>query len=79
MSLELFDNVRNLFEQIDAQFMNRSPEESVGAQMSSFCVYSCGLFATYLFKYPHSMISPQSRSLLARRGCACLLAWRFKG
>ncbi|EFQ32710.1 uncharacterized protein GLRG_07854 [Colletotrichum graminicola M1.001] len=51
MSDELFRNVRELYEQVDAQFSVRSPEEGVGAQMASFCVYSCGLFATYLVKY----------------------------
>lgn len=53
MSDEIFANVRYLYEQIDAQFTNRSPDESVGAQISAFCVYSCGLFSTYLCKYPN--------------------------
>lgn len=52
MSTELFRNVRELFEQIEAQFSSRSPDESVGAQMAAFCVYSCGLFSAYLCKYP---------------------------
>ncbi|KHO00211.1 Zinc transcription factor [Metarhizium album ARSEF 1941] len=52
MSDEIFANVRYLYEQIDAQFTNRSPDESVGAQIAAFCVYSCGLFSTYLCKYP---------------------------
>ncbi|KAI3527351.1 hypothetical protein CSPX01_17038 [Colletotrichum filicis] len=51
MSDDLFRNVRELYEQIDAQFSVRSSEEGVGAQMASFCVYSCGLFSTYLVKY----------------------------
>lgn len=54
IAYELFLNVRRLFEQIDAQFTGRSPDESVGAQMAAFCVYSCGLFSTYLCRYPHS-------------------------
>ncbi|KFG80430.1 hypothetical protein MANI_012958 [Metarhizium anisopliae] len=54
MSNEIFINVRYLYEQIDAQFTNRSPDESVGAQIAAFCVYSCGLFSTYLCKYPSS-------------------------
>ncbi|KAG6014829.1 hypothetical protein E4U43_006082, partial [Claviceps pusilla] len=54
MSDEIFANVRYLYEQIDAQFTNRSPDESVGAQMAAFCVYSCGLFSTYLCRYPNS-------------------------
>ncbi|KAM6533143.1 hypothetical protein FALCPG4_006159 [Fusarium falciforme] len=53
IAYELFLNVRRLFEQIDAQFTGRSPDESVGAQMAAFCVYSCGLFSTYLCRYPH--------------------------
>ncbi|KAG5999654.1 hypothetical protein E4U21_006433 [Claviceps maximensis] len=53
MSDEIFANVRYLYEQIDAQFTNRSPDESVGAQLAAFCVYSCGLFSTYLCKYPN--------------------------
>ncbi|KAM0589318.1 hypothetical protein ACHAQF_004536 [Verticillium nonalfalfae] len=51
LSDELFRNVRDLFEQIDNQFSVRGADESVGAQMASFCVYSCGLFSTYLCKY----------------------------
>ncbi|KAF6815378.1 hypothetical protein CPLU01_14148 [Colletotrichum plurivorum] len=51
MSDDLFRNVRELYEQVDAQFSVRSSEEGVGAQMASFCVYSCGLFSTYLVKY----------------------------
>ncbi|TEA01997.1 hypothetical protein C8034_v002399 [Colletotrichum sidae] len=51
MSDDLFRNVRDLYEQVDAQFSVRSSEEGVGAQMASFCVYSCGLFSTYLVKY----------------------------
>ena len=55
MSLQLFQNVRELYEQIHAQFADRTRDESVGAQMAAFCVYSCGLFSTYLVKYPRSM------------------------
>ncbi|KAI8298812.1 putative transcriptional regulatory protein [Colletotrichum sp. SAR11_59] len=51
MSDDLFRNVRELYEQVDAQFSVRSSEEGVGAQMASFCVYSCGLFSTYMVKY----------------------------
>ncbi|KAF7550777.1 hypothetical protein G7Z17_g5474 [Cylindrodendrum hubeiense] len=58
LSLELFHNVRRLFDQIDAQFTGRSPDESVGAQMAAFCVYSCGLFATYLCRYPNICPDP---------------------
>ncbi|KFA81040.1 hypothetical protein S40288_00822 [Stachybotrys chartarum IBT 40288] len=52
LSTELFRNVHYLFQQIDAQFSNRSPDESVGAQIAAFCVYSCGVFSAYLCKYP---------------------------
>ena len=54
VSLELFDNVRGLFNQIDAQFTGCTPEESVGDQMAAFCVYSWGLFSIYLCRYPDS-------------------------
>ncbi|CAM1506366.1 Fc.00g060070.m01.CDS01 [Cosmosporella sp. VM-42] len=36
LSIELFMNVRQLFDQIVAQFAGRSPDESVGAQMAAF-------------------------------------------
>ncbi|KAH6900781.1 hypothetical protein B0T10DRAFT_393556, partial [Thelonectria olida] len=58
LSLELFHNVRRLFDQIDAQFTGRAPDESVGAQMAAFCVYSCGLFATYLCRYSNICPDP---------------------
>lgn len=58
LSKELFRNVRQLYEQVDAQFTDRTPDESVGAQIASFCVYSCGLFSTYICKYPHSESRP---------------------
>jgi len=53
VSTQLFSNVHKLFEQINAQFTARSPDESVGAQMAAFCVYSCALFSAYLCKYPN--------------------------
>lgn len=53
LGTQLFRNVTELYIQIDAQFTNRDPEESVGAQIASFCIYSCGLFAIYLCKHPH--------------------------
>ncbi|ORY67603.1 fungal-specific transcription factor domain-containing protein [Pseudomassariella vexata] len=53
MAGELFENVRQLYEQVDAQFNDdRTAEERVGSQMAAFCVYSCGLLATYLCKFP---------------------------
>ncbi|KAM4065330.1 fungal specific transcription factor [Hirsutella rhossiliensis] len=53
LSKDLFRDVRQLYEQVDAQFTDRTPDESVGAQIAAFCVYSCGLFSTYICKYPH--------------------------
>jgi hypothetical protein len=53
LATELFNNTSHLFEQIDAQFTGRSPDEGVGAQMAAFCIYSCGLFSAYLCKHPH--------------------------
>ncbi|KAF4454134.1 hypothetical protein F53441_3320 [Fusarium austroafricanum] len=50
---DLFANLLGLYEQIDAQFTGRSSNESVGAQMAAFCVYTCGLFSIYLWRYPH--------------------------
>ncbi|KAL8338559.1 hypothetical protein RB598_007076 [Gaeumannomyces tritici] len=58
MSLELFRNVRGLYEQIDAQFKDRRPEDGTGAQITSFCVYSCGILAAYLCKYPNICPDP---------------------
>lgn len=34
MSMELFKNVKLLHEQIETQFMERSPDDSMGAQMA---------------------------------------------
>ncbi|RBR17055.1 uncharacterized protein FIESC28_06557 [Fusarium coffeatum] len=52
IAYELFSNVRALYTQIDAQFTGRASDESVGAQMAAFCVYTCGLLSTYLCHYP---------------------------
>lgn len=57
VSSDMFSNVAELFEQIDAQFTGRSVDESVGAQMAAFCVYVCGLFSTYLCLYPHCKLT----------------------
>ncbi|EON99010.1 putative general repressor of transcription-like protein [Phaeoacremonium minimum UCRPA7] len=35
MALEMFKNVRELYEQIDTQFIDRAPDEHLGAQMAS--------------------------------------------
>lgn len=58
VSSDMFSNVAELFEQIDAQFTGRSVDESVGAQMAAFCVYVCGLFSTYLCLYPNLCPDP---------------------
>ena len=34
MALEMFKNVRELYEQIDTQFIDRAPDEHLGAQMA---------------------------------------------
>lgn len=34
MSMELFKNVKLLHEQIETQFMERSPDDTMGAQMA---------------------------------------------
>ncbi|KAI0874068.1 hypothetical protein GGS24DRAFT_360161 [Hypoxylon argillaceum] len=53
MSNDLFCNVRVLYEQIDAHFEDGTPIESLGSQMAAFIIYSCGLLASYLVKFPH--------------------------
>lgn len=58
VATDMFVNVYELFQQIDAQFTGRALEESVGAQITSFCVYVCGLFSTYLCRYPHVCPDP---------------------
>ncbi|KAI0400408.1 hypothetical protein F4802DRAFT_485094 [Xylaria palmicola] len=52
MSNDLFCNVRVLYEQIDAHFEDGTPIESLGSQMAAFIIYSCGLLASYLVKFP---------------------------
>ncbi|KAI0393374.1 hypothetical protein F5Y17DRAFT_458946 [Xylariaceae sp. FL0594] len=52
MSNDLFCNVRVLYEQIDAHFEGGTPVESLGSQMAAFIIYSCGLLASYLVKFP---------------------------
>lgn len=66
VSMDMFRNVRELFEQIDAQFKGRSVDESVGAQMAAFCVYVCGLFSTYLCMYPNCKPPLLSRPIPSR-------------
>ncbi|KAJ3578167.1 hypothetical protein NPX13_g2397 [Xylaria arbuscula] len=52
MSNDLFCNVRVLYEQVDAHFEEGTPIESLGSQMAAFIIYSCGLLASYLVKFP---------------------------
>ncbi|KAI1437020.1 hypothetical protein GGR50DRAFT_692742 [Xylaria sp. CBS 124048] len=52
MANDLFCNVRVLYEQIDAHFDEGTPIESLGSQMAAFIIYSCGLLASYLVKFP---------------------------
>ncbi|KAI1311207.1 hypothetical protein F5Y03DRAFT_323879 [Xylaria venustula] len=52
MSNDLFCNVRVLYEQVDAHFEDGTPIESLGSQMAAFIIYSCGLLASYLVKFP---------------------------
>ncbi|TGJ85678.1 hypothetical protein E0Z10_g3116 [Xylaria hypoxylon] len=52
MSNDLFINVRVLYEQVDAHFEDGTPIESLGSQMAAFIIYSCGLLASYLVKFP---------------------------
>ncbi|CAN8096026.1 unnamed protein product [Discula destructiva] len=51
MSNELFVNVLELFEQIDAFYTARSGDEGFPAILV-FCVYICGSLASYLWRYP---------------------------
>ncbi|TPX09842.1 uncharacterized protein E0L32_008864 [Thyridium curvatum] len=51
MSDELFANVRELHEQIDAYFSMRTKGEGFPAILV-FCVYICGSLASYLWKNP---------------------------
>lgn len=51
MSNELFVNVQELFEQIDAFYSMRSRDEGFPA-IVVFCVYICGSLASYLWRYP---------------------------
>ncbi|KAI0020664.1 hypothetical protein F4780DRAFT_358819 [Xylariomycetidae sp. FL0641] len=52
MACELFSNVRDLYDQIEAHFEDGTPAESLGSQMAAFIVYTCGLLAAYLCKFP---------------------------
>ncbi|KAK0633590.1 hypothetical protein B0T14DRAFT_507311 [Immersiella caudata] len=62
MARELFDNVENLYEQIETQYNDRTGEEGMGGQMAAFIIYSCGFLAAYLCKYKIDA----SRSVISR-------------
>ncbi|KAI0162190.1 hypothetical protein GGR57DRAFT_314241 [Xylariaceae sp. FL1272] len=65
MANDLFMNVRVLYEQIDAHFENGTPIESLGSQMSAFIIYSCGLVASYLVKFPQLDVKHAGSNLQA--------------
>lgn len=51
MSFELFSNVWQLYDIIDAFFTTRSSDDGFPA-MLAFCVYTCGSLASYLVRWP---------------------------
>lgn len=51
MSFELFSNVWQLYDIIDAFFTTRSSDDGFPA-MLAFCVYICGSLASYLVRWP---------------------------
>ncbi|KAI1814583.1 hypothetical protein GGS20DRAFT_403986 [Poronia punctata] len=65
MSNDLFCNVRVLYEQVDAHFEGGTPVESLGSQMAAFIIYSCGLLASYLVKFPQLDIQHVGNDLQA--------------
>ena len=52
---ELFDNVLDLYGQVEALFTGRRADEKVGYHMAGFCVYLCGLHIAYICKYHQRM------------------------
>ncbi|KAH8653222.1 hypothetical protein BGZ60DRAFT_460984 [Tricladium varicosporioides] len=67
MSLELFTNLKQLYEAIDTFFSLRSRDEGYPA-MLVFCVYVCGSLASYLWKWPQlcPALSPEAEKILQR-------------
>lgn len=51
MSNELFNNVWQMHEQIDAYLSMRTPDEGF-PQILVFCIYMCGSVSSYLWRYP---------------------------
>ncbi|KAI6370003.1 hypothetical protein MCOR25_004345 [Pyricularia grisea] len=70
MSSELFTNVHLLYDQIDAKFKDRAPNDGTGAQIMAFCVYSCGILSAHLCKNPNicpnPMIAKMAPTMLSR-------------
>ncbi|KAK3311396.1 uncharacterized protein B0T15DRAFT_548868 [Chaetomium strumarium] len=58
MARQLFWNVNLLYEQIEAHYTDKPPDDGPGTQMTVFCVYSCGFLACYLCKFPHMCPNP---------------------
>lgn len=56
---ELFDNVLDLYGQVEALFTGRRADEKVGYHMAGFCVYLCGLHIAYICKY-HQLYSDRA-------------------
>ncbi|TLD33648.1 hypothetical protein PspLS_01382 [Pyricularia sp. CBS 133598] len=70
MSMELFTNVQLLYDQIDAKFKDRGPNDGTGAQIMAFCIYSCGILSAHLCKNPNicpnPMIAKMAPTMLSR-------------
>lgn len=67
MSIELFQNVLGLHEQIEAFFSLRSREQGYPA-MIVFCVYICGSLGNHLWKHPTICVefAPRAEGIMAK-------------
>lgn len=67
MTVELFQNVLILNEQIEAFFELRSPEQGYPA-LIVFCVYICGSLANHLFRQPRVCLqfAPRAEEILRK-------------
>lgn len=67
MSDELFSNVYELHQQIDAFYAMRTRDEGFPAILA-FCVYICGSLASYLWRYPQlcPRIAPRAEEMSLR-------------
>ncbi|KAK4232354.1 hypothetical protein QBC38DRAFT_463899 [Podospora fimiseda] len=61
MATEFFQNVDELWHQVNAQYGEKIEDQGPGAPMAAFCVYTCGFMACYAAKYPR--LCPSSSSL----------------